>query len=170
MKSRVYAAGMLSLFLAASSFAQPSAGYLDISIFHVKPEKRSEFDALAKKIAEIQRKQKGDYWTAAETLYGEQNTIYISSQRASYAETDKAMSAFEAAMAKALGAGAGKFFQDLNNCLISTRAEMRLRRLDLSRNAPADAAARAKLLGSARYRSEERRVGKECRSRWSPYH
>src|SRR3712207_8652634 len=24
--------------------------------------------------------------------------------------------------------------------------------------------------GDARYRSEERRVGKECRSRWSPYH
>ena len=23
---------------------------------------------------------------------------------------------------------------------------------------------------SARLRSEERRVGKECRSRWSPYH
>ena len=23
---------------------------------------------------------------------------------------------------------------------------------------------------SAEYRSEERRVGKECRSRWSPYH
>ena len=30
-----------------------------------------------------------------------------------------------------------------------------------------------KILGlnySCRYRSEERRVGKECRSRWSPYH
>ena len=24
--------------------------------------------------------------------------------------------------------------------------------------------------GSISYRSEERRVGKECRSRWSPYH
>src|SRR2546426_2877569 len=24
--------------------------------------------------------------------------------------------------------------------------------------------------GRANYRSEERRVGKECRSRWSPYH
>ena len=24
--------------------------------------------------------------------------------------------------------------------------------------------------GDAHYRSEERRVGKECRSRWSPYH
>ena len=26
------------------------------------------------------------------------------------------------------------------------------------------------LAGSTRNRSEERRVGKECRSRWSPYH
>ena len=25
-------------------------------------------------------------------------------------------------------------------------------------------------LANAFYRSEERRVGKECRSRWSPYH
>src|SRR2546427_7641523 len=25
-------------------------------------------------------------------------------------------------------------------------------------------------LSSGRFRSEERRVGKECRSRWSPYH
>ena len=25
-------------------------------------------------------------------------------------------------------------------------------------------------MGSLRVRSEERRVGKECRSRWSPYH
>src|SRR3712207_1756479 len=28
----------------------------------------------------------------------------------------------------------------------------------------------AQLLGTSRQRSEERRVGKECRSRWSPYH
>src|SRR2546430_13965915 len=29
---------------------------------------------------------------------------------------------------------------------------------------------RAVLLQNAEWRSEERRVGKECRSRWSPYH
>src|ERR1035438_5542082 len=29
---------------------------------------------------------------------------------------------------------------------------------------------RSRLLGSLYSRSEERRVGKECRSRWSPYH
>ena len=28
----------------------------------------------------------------------------------------------------------------------------------------------ARLRRLTRYRSEERRVGKECRSRWSPYH
>ncbi len=28
----------------------------------------------------------------------------------------------------------------------------------------------SRLLPLARKRSEERRVGKECRSRWSPYH
>ena len=30
--------------------------------------------------------------------------------------------------------------------------------------------AKAEALAAARFRSEERRVGKECRSRWSPYH
>src|SRR5260370_5136127 len=30
--------------------------------------------------------------------------------------------------------------------------------------------AAAFILGIASHRSEERRVGKECRSRWSPYH
>ena len=29
---------------------------------------------------------------------------------------------------------------------------------------------RALIVGGVKIRSEERRVGKECRSRWSPYH
>src|SRR3712207_8938317 len=36
--------------------------------------------------------------------------------------------------------------------------------------APAPAAGRAPCPPAAGARSEERRVGKECRSRWSPYH
>ena len=31
-------------------------------------------------------------------------------------------------------------------------------------------AEREKAMKAAGFRSEERRVGKECRSRWSPYH
>ena len=33
-----------------------------------------------------------------------------------------------------------------------------------------DAALLAEMRGRIEERSEERRVGKECRSRWSPYH
>src|SRR3989442_13503389 len=43
----------------------------------------------------------------------------------------------------------------------------------LARNPKASAAATRALLKAAKWveaRSEERRVGKECRSRWSPYH
>ena len=36
--------------------------------------------------------------------------------------------------------------------------------LDIKRNTL------AKAVRASRLRSEERRVGKECRSRWSPYH
>ena len=32
------------------------------------------------------------------------------------------------------------------------------------------AVAMSRFIADAGYRSEERRVGKECRSRWSPYH
>src|SRR5256885_17081911 len=41
-----------------------------------------------------------------------------------------------------------------------------------SRNDAGNVSERAKLLTEAgnAWRSEERRVGKECRSRWSPYH
>src|SRR3712207_9350886 len=35
---------------------------------------------------------------------------------------------------------------------------------------PVDEYVRRSERNLARYRSEERRVGKECRSRWSPYH
>src|SRR3989442_10028800 len=42
-----------------------------------------------------------------------------------------------------------------------------VRRLDESRAAYGPTALR---IGHVEVRSEERRVGKECRSRWSPYH
>src|SRR3712207_8568405 len=38
------------------------------------------------------------------------------------------------------------------------------------RGTDADRVGPMRLVGSGAARSEERRVGKECRSRWSPYH
>src|SRR5256885_14597953 len=42
--------------------------------------------------------------------------------------------------------------------------------IDLRVQLPASAPANTKVTLTFSYRSEERRVGKECRSRWSPYH
>src|SRR2546430_10512383 len=43
-------------------------------------------------------------------------------------------------------------------------------RLELEPGAPRAEREVETVLGLSRQRSEERRVGKECRSRWSPYH
>src|SRR2546422_11683280 len=45
-----------------------------------------------------------------------------------------------------------------------------LLKINIAHGAPCPVMANACEAGSAVARSEERRVGKECRSRWSPYH
>ena len=42
--------------------------------------------------------------------------------------------------------------------------------LEVQKNAAADDIKKSYRKLAIKYRSEERRVGKECRSRWSPYH
>ncbi len=152
MKLKLFVAAALALFVAVGAFGQAPAGYLDVFITKVKPEKRAEFDAVNKKIADANRRQKGDTWVALETIYGEWNTVYFVSDRKNYAEAGQGFEAFFGALTKAFGpAGAAKVWQDVNNCLISSRGEIRQRRPDLSRNVPADPGARRKLVGESRF-------------------
>src|SRR5260221_53409 len=55
----------------------------------------------------------------------------------------------------------------VQTCALPISARQRGDRRRIGRRAPAALGAVA---GGADGRSEERRVGKECRSRWSPYH
>ena len=143
-------AGAVLLAFAASARAQE--GFLDVFIAKVKPEKRAEFDAISKKVADLNRRNKGDTWIAADTFYGEWNTVYFISIRQNYAETQKGFDAFFGALSKPGGPAAGaKIFQDFNNTVVSTRTEIRRRRPDLSFNAPSDPAAMNKLIGDARF-------------------
>ena len=64
----------------------------------------------------------------------------------------------------AAGADAEAFFLRHLDCF--NAVIVRVARADLGE----EAAARLDVVMIARDRSEERRVGKECRSRWSPYH
>ena len=152
MKRKVLGVLSIGVLFASMALAQGHQDYLDVFIAKVKPEKRAEFDAICKKIAEANRRCKGDNFLASDAVYGEGNTVSFVSPRGSYGDIEKASDVFLSALKKAYGqAGADKLFQDLNNTLASSRSEVRRRRWDLTGNPPADAAAEAQTVGQARW-------------------
>ncbi len=144
----------LSFGLLAAPFAsaQMNAGYLDTFIVQVKPDRRADFDSASKKIAEANRKAKGDNFIAYEQLYGEDNTVMFVSRRQNYADIEKASAAFGSAITEFYGpGGVKKMMADFDSTLLSARAELRRRHMELSVNAPKDEAAYSQMVGSARY-------------------
>ena len=152
MKRNAKWAAVAVVLLVAWAASQAQEQYLDVYIAQVKPEKRADFDAISKKMVAANRQNKGDEWLTMETVYGPGNRVTFISTRQSYGDTEKGTAAFDAAVEKTLGKAASeKMFQDFTQCLSSTRSELRRRRWDLSSNAPADAAAMAKMLGESRW-------------------
>lgn len=152
MKRSAFVTVALAFLLSGPAAGQMPEDYLDVYIAKVKPEKTAEFNAVAKKMAEANRQHKGNTWLASETIYGETNTVSFITLSASYAQIEKQYELFVGAINKAYGpAGAGKLFLDFNNCLTSSRAEVRRRRWDLSANSPADPAAMAKRIAMSRW-------------------
>src|SRR4029077_17473052 len=139
------------VFLAAPAAVRAQGDYLDVLTVKVKPEKLADFQALSKKFAEANRRFNGDRWLALEAVYGEANVYQFTSVRKDYADIDKANEAEMLAVNKGFGKEAAlKFGQDWMNCLVWSRSELRHRRWDLSRKAPQDAEAYAKLIGESR--------------------
>jgi hypothetical protein len=137
--------------LAAPVAVQAQGNYLDVTIVKVKPEKSAEFNAIARKIADANRRNNGDRWLAQETIYGEGDTFVFTSARQDYADVDKGNDAFMGALQKAYGKeGTQKMMHDLDSYSLSVRSELRRRRPDLSRKAPTDMASYAKLIGESR--------------------
>jgi hypothetical protein len=141
----------VAVCLAAPVAVHAQGDYLDIFIVKVKPEKTADFLALSKKYADANRRFNGDRWIAMQALYGEGGVYQFTSTRKDYADTDKANDAFMLAAQKAFGKEAAqKMNQDIDSCLVWSRSELRHRRWDLSRKAPKDADAYAKLIGESR--------------------
>ena len=142
----------LLMLLGFCAVAQAQESYLDEYIVHVKPDKRAAFDAVIKKMVAANRGDQGDKWLTLESIYGENNTIRFVSIRPSYAAIATATSAFDAAIAKALGpAGAAKLMADMSDTTTEARGLLLRRRMDLSANPPANAAEEAKIVGSTRW-------------------
>ncbi len=141
----------VAVCLAAPVAVHAQGDYLDVFIVKVKPEKTADFLTLARKYADANRRFNGDRWLASQALYGEGGVYQFTSVRKDYADIDKANEAEMLAVNKGLGKDAAqKLQQDWMNCLVSSRTELRRRRWDLSRKAPQDAEAYAKLIGESR--------------------
>lgn len=126
--------------------------YLDILVVKVKPERRADFDAICRHIAEANRNNQGDHWLTVTAEYGDQNTVRFVSTRANYAAIDQASSAFLDALQKEFGAeGTAKLFHEFDKTSAGSRGELVSRRWDLSVNVPQDDAAMMKLTGGARW-------------------
>lgn len=149
----LFATLSVSLFVTPLVCAQQiQSDYLDVFIVKVRPEKRAEFDAVNRRIAEANRKAKGDLWTAVEVQYGEGNVVQFVSPRQSYAAIDSGFTAFMGAINTAYGPGGiSKMMADFNNTILSSRSEIRRRRWDLSVNPPTDADGYNKLIGGTRW-------------------
>ena len=151
MWRRAFWALVVVVFLAMPAAVQAQETYIDAYIVKVKPDRTAEFTSLIKKWVVANHDNGGDRWITAETMYGDNDVYVFTSTRHSYAEIDKANEAVMAATSKAFGAeGLGKLMQDYSSCLVSSRTELRRRRWDLSRKAPADAAGFANLIGQSR--------------------
>lgn len=150
MLRRIFAAVAVSVCLVAPMAVHAQGDYLDVYIANVKPEKVADFEALAKKMVDANRRNNGDRWLAMQSLYGRGYTYVFISNRQDYADIDKGSAAFFGALSKAYGKeGAEKMLHEWDSCLLSSHSEFRKRRRDLSRKMP-EGADYAKFIGESR--------------------
>lgn len=152
MRNHCVALLTLGVSLVLASPVQAQDSYVHLYIAHVKPEKRAEFDAVSKRIAEINRKNHGQNFLVYEEVFGDQNAIHYVGIPTKLEEMETTYDAFASAMIKEVGAaGMTKLIQEQNATLVSAHGELRRLSGELSANLPKDAAALYKMLGEARW-------------------
>jgi hypothetical protein len=141
-----------TILLCAPFLAAQQGGLLDDYIIHIKPDKRADFDMISKKVAEANRKAKGDAFIAFEQMYGPDYTVLYVSTRENFAAIETGMNSFMASINEAYGVGGmKKFMADSTPTIQSAAGRLRARRMDLSINFPKDMNAYYQLVGRARY-------------------
>ncbi len=149
MLQRFAVSAGLSVLFAASAAAQLPK-YLDVFTVKIKPEKHADFMTAAKRLADANRRNQGDYFLAWGTEYGEPG-ITFTTRRSDLAAIERGMDMFRKATHEAFGAGAEKFMQDLMGSTSDARAEVRAFRWDLARHAPEQQDDIDRVVGNARW-------------------
>jgi len=135
----------------AGAMAQTPPEYLDITHVQVRSDKGKDFEDAIKKMADVNRRYKGDRWVALSTEYGDFGGYLFTSQRAKLADVETGMSAFQKALKEGLGPMGDKLMRDLYASSASGYNEIRHRRWDLSVNAPSNSEEMLKIVGQTRW-------------------
>ena len=151
MNRTVLAAACGLILAAGSAMAQAGLDLLDVMKVRVRYDKATEYEDGVKKLAEANRKYKGDHWIAFSVEYGEQGTFYFSSPRENLAAIETGSAAFGNALKEGLGPAGDKLMQSLYADSAAVETELRHRRWDLSVHPPADQVEAAKAVAQARW-------------------
>jgi len=151
MRKIVTAAVCGFVLMGASAMAQMPAEFLDITHVQVRSDKGKEFEDAIKKLADVNRRYKGDRWVALTTEYGDFGQYSFSSTRDKMADVETGMTAFQKALKEGLGPMGDKLMRDLSAYSASGYTEIRHRRWDLSVNAPSSGEEMLKMVAQTRW-------------------
>jgi hypothetical protein len=126
-----------SVLLAGAGlcFAQDTSkqpGYLELNWFRVKQDKVAEFGQLANRIADANRRGKGDHWIACMDIYGRDNHVWMLVRRTNLAEIEPGMASFFGALKEFAGYSPERFMAESSKVVESSGAQLLRVRMDLS--------------------------------------
>lgn len=129
--SSLLIAGALALPCSAQQRSDPP-GFVEVTWMKVRQDKVSEFDQMARRVADANRRGKGDNWIAYTDFYGTDQSVQIASTRTSPEAIEIGMSKFTASLKEIFGYNPDRFFSDMAKLVESSGTELRRRRSDLS--------------------------------------
>jgi hypothetical protein len=131
--------GVTALVIASASLcvgqeASSHSSYIEMSWMKVKQDKVGEFGQMATRIADANRRGKGDNWVAYMDMYGKDNYIWMGSRRSSLSDIEPGMMKFMGAIKEFMGFTPDRFFAEASKLVEGSGTELWRQRFDLSWN------------------------------------
>src|SRR5438067_13315854 len=101
---------------AVPCFAQQMSdqgGFVEVSWMRIKQDKVAEFGQLATRIADANRRGKGDNWLAHMDMYGRDNYVTMGAMRSSLDEIEPGMNKFMGSIKEIMGYSLERFMGDV---------------------------------------------------------
>jgi hypothetical protein len=129
--SSLIVVGALALPCSAEQSSDPG-GFIEVTWMKVKQDRVSEFDQMARRIADANRRAKGDNWVAYTDFYGTDQYVQMASTRSSPEAIEAGMNKFMMSAKEIMGYTPDRFFAEAAKLVETSGTELRRRRWDLS--------------------------------------